>query len=275
MAFDVGGLVDVPVVVAHVARVDPAHGHDLAGPEDLALRGHAVATTPDLVAASLRSPPAPGGVSAVRCLSFMIDRMSALLTWIPQYQAWREQVAEPRRFVCKPASPTAVPAAYLRFPFRQDPTNDPSWGACEMPAPQLAKYGPGPRQAAVASAFPRCGPLSPAAVGWGAAAAAATTRSPAAVVPRSTEAEQARRQPRPWRLPRRRRRFRPSPLSLNGRLPSSASSEGRIVHPSRCGVTDDHRPTARPRWLTRGCPRGFDSSRDRAVPLPDGASLTG
>jgi hypothetical protein len=59
MALDVGGLVDVPVVVTHVAPVDPAHGHDLAGAEDLALRGHAVTTTRDLVAASLRSPAAP------------------------------------------------------------------------------------------------------------------------------------------------------------------------------------------------------------------------
>ncbi len=44
MALDVGGLVDVPVV-AHVAPVDPAHGHDLTGAEDLALRGHARTTT--------------------------------------------------------------------------------------------------------------------------------------------------------------------------------------------------------------------------------------
>jgi hypothetical protein len=50
----------VPVVVAHVAPVDPAHGHNLAGAEDLALSGHAVTTTRELVAASLRSPPDAG-----------------------------------------------------------------------------------------------------------------------------------------------------------------------------------------------------------------------
>jgi hypothetical protein len=66
MALDVGGLVDVPVVVTHVAPVDPAHGHDLAGAEDLALRGHAGTTTRDLVAASLRRPSDAGvGVSVV------------------------------------------------------------------------------------------------------------------------------------------------------------------------------------------------------------------
>jgi hypothetical protein len=68
MALDVGGLVDVSVVVAHVASVDPAQGHDLAGAEDLALSGHARITTRDLAAASVRSPTdairrGPAGVS--------------------------------------------------------------------------------------------------------------------------------------------------------------------------------------------------------------------
>jgi hypothetical protein len=53
MALDVGGLVGVPVVVAHVAPVDTAQGHDLAGAEDLALSGHARTTTRDLAAASV------------------------------------------------------------------------------------------------------------------------------------------------------------------------------------------------------------------------------
>jgi hypothetical protein len=62
---------------------------------------------------------------------------------------------------------------------------------------------------------------------------------------------------------------------VNGRPASSASSEGCIVGASRCGVTDDHMPRRARRRLTRGCPRRFDPSRDRAVPLPDGASPTG
>jgi hypothetical protein len=75
MALHVGGLVDVPVVVAPVAPVDPAHGHNLAGTEDLALRGHAVATTRDLVAASLRSAPdARVGACALCAAAFFHDR---------------------------------------------------------------------------------------------------------------------------------------------------------------------------------------------------------
>jgi hypothetical protein len=55
MALDVGGLVYVRVVLAHVAPVDPAQGYDLAGAEDLALSGHARTTTRNLAAPSVRS----------------------------------------------------------------------------------------------------------------------------------------------------------------------------------------------------------------------------
>jgi hypothetical protein len=64
MALDVGGLVYVRVVLAHVAPVDPAQGYDLAGAEDLALSGHARTTTRNLAAPSVR-PPSDAGCGVV------------------------------------------------------------------------------------------------------------------------------------------------------------------------------------------------------------------